>query len=769
MSIGNSGDSIQVGEWIVNPALDTVSCGSEIQKLEPRTMRLLLCLIDAAGGVVSVDRLLTEVWAGVVVGPASVYQAISQLRKIFHDVDPEPTYIATVPRKGYRLIAAVHPVPPIVATTTEDPPMAPVVPVPAQAPPIAMAPRSRLKLAAISGVGLVISVSIVWAWLYKYPSAETAAASIVVLPFVDLTAEKTGQPFCDGLTEELSNWLSQIPSLRVVARTSAFAFREPGEDVRKIGKTLNTNHILEGSMRRYGEHMRVTVQLIDARNGYHLWSAEYDKPMDDTITMQEDISRSVAQNLQIRLTPDTNLRFAARRSENPQAYQLYLRARYYHQQRTRDSNNLAIELYKQVIAADPKFALAYVGLSYSYLNQQWLDNRPIGDVARHVEPLITTALGLDARLSDAYTVRAALRSDQNRTNEARDDLRLALSLNPNDSSSFAEMGRLWLVDGKPRNALSSFNRAVLLNPLDFRLQTQLCTAFEDMARYDEAQVACERAHQLQPDNAEAVDGLVWLARSRGSIGEALRWNDESLKLAPDKFDFYWTRAELYWTLGQARRARETLERGRSASKDGELADAALGSVAYLEGGPEELKAHLKSTRLDESQRSEILLEVANLRLLLAEPMAVEDLIKRAFQAPDREPELTDTPWAARVGESCQLKLAVAEIESGNRSAALPRLDKLVAMLDQMIGSGVERGSTYELRAQAQAMRGHADDAMQDLKRASGLGWRRAWWAEHEPYFASLRSRTDFQLLMARVSQSNDRLLDELDIKDSSAI
>ena len=239
-------------------------------------------------------------------------------------------------------------------------------------------------------------------------------------------------------------------------------------------------------------------------------------------------------------------------------------------------------------------------MSYSRLNQQWLEDRPIADIAVEVEGLIATALRLDPRLSDVYAVRAALRSDQNKFKEAQDDLNIAISLNPNDSVALAELGRLSLRKGQPRDALVSFNRAVALDPLDFGLTVQLCTALQDMGRYDEARAACERAHQLQPDNAGAVNQLTWLAWSRGSMGDALRWNTESLKLAPDTFDYYWTRAELYWTLGLAKRARKTLEEGRAATKDEETAGVAMGSVAYLEGGPEALRSQLNSARLDES-------------------------------------------------------------------------------------------------------------------------------------------------------------------------
>ena len=259
-----------------------------------------------------------------------------------------------------------------------------------------------------------------------------------------MTAEKNDQSFCDGLTEEISNWLAQIPALRVVARTSAFAFQGQSEDVRKIGKSLGTNHVLEGSMRRYADHTRVTVQLIDARSGYHLWSANYDRPMTDTINMQEDISRSVAESLQIRLTPDTAQRFAARRSTNPQAYQSYLLARHYQLARTGADNEHAIQLYRQVLSADPKFSLAYVGLAYALLNQNWLAGRPINEIAAEAEPLLSTALKLDPDLSDIYAVRGALRAEQFRNDAAASDFHRAVALNPSDSVAFTEMGRLFL-------------------------------------------------------------------------------------------------------------------------------------------------------------------------------------------------------------------------------------------------------------------------------------------------------------------------------------
>jgi TolB-like protein len=158
-----------------------------------------------------------------------------------------------------------------------------------------------MMLSGVALLALILVGSSMQNQLLTYYRVAESTASIVVLPFIDLTAEKADQSFCDGLTEELSNRLAQIPTLRVVARTSAFAFRGPGEDARRIGKALDINHILEGSVRRSGNHMRVTVQLIDARNGYLLWSTNFDTVANDAIQNQEDISQFVAENLQARL------------------------------------------------------------------------------------------------------------------------------------------------------------------------------------------------------------------------------------------------------------------------------------------------------------------------------------------------------------------------------------------------------------------------------------------------------------------------------------
>jgi len=748
---------VWVGDWLIEPALDSISRDGEVQKLEPRTMRLLLCLIDAAGAVVSVERLLTDVWGGVIVGSASVYQAVSQLRKILGDTDPEPTYIATVQRKGYRLIAAVRPATPS-RTTIPD------LKNTSDLRPDVTSSASKSKTRRFWGafglccVAIVAVLFLAWYLTHKSP-AEGAIASIVVLPFVDMTAEKKDQPFCDGLTEELSNWLSQIPALRVVARTSAFSFSGRALDVRKIGQELGTNHVLEGSMRRSGNSMRVTVQLIDASNGFQLWSANYDRPVADTIKVQEDIARSVAQTLQLRVTAETSQRFEARRSTNSQAYASYLLARHYQQERTAQSNDQAIELFRQVIAQDPKFSLAYTSLAYALLNQNFLADRPITAIAAEAEPLLDTALHLDLNLSDIYAVRGALRAEQIRSAEALVDLHHAVVLNPSDSVAFTELGRLYLSkQGQPRQALTYYSQAATLDPLNYLPQAQRCLALQDLGRYEDAMLACARARELLPKGYWPLVVTSWLMSAQGKLDEALKWNRMALEVAPDVFDLYRDCATWNLILGVPARAREALELARIKTQEGEAVNVELAEVAYYEGGALALKKHMEATRMEDSAESGKLFQAAYYRLLMDEPAAAAALVKRGLAAADFTPESLDDPnAAAQWGHSDQLVIAMVEQHNGDTASAMKRLDAVASTLDKLVQAGERRYGVDELRATVLAQRGQADGAMQSLTRAADLGWRRSWGAEREPDVASLWARSDFRALMARVNRSNDEM------------
>ena len=364
-------------------------------------------------------------------------------------------------------------------------------------------------------------------------------------------------------------------------------------------------------------------------------------------------------------------------------------------------------------------------------------------------------------MSSAYAVRGALRAAQLRTKEALSDLQSAISLNPSDMGAFAEIGRIRLSTGEPREALKNYDHAVALDPLNSNLQEQRCTVLDDLAQYADAAVACERARILEPSLASPADRLAWLAESRGSVDEALRWNSIAIKDAPADFEYYWTRSSLFLTVALGRLAKTAVEQGRAATKDDD-ANIAMMRVIFCQDGPDALRGYVRSLNLGQSSHGYALLEAGYAHLVLGEAAEAKRLISLGLMATDLIPGFADDPAWLRgqlaTSPSYRIDLAVAEFGLGDRASAERELSVVLETLNKMIAAGVERHATFELRAKVYALENRGDEAMKDLSKAAQLGWRRAWWAMHEPYFESLRLRKDFQDLIAETNRSNDRLV-----------
>jgi tetratricopeptide (TPR) repeat protein len=344
-----------------------------------------------------------------------------------------------------------------------------------------------------------------------------------------------------------------------------------------------------------------------------------------------------------------------------------------------------------------------------------------------------------------------------------------VDLNPNDANAWAEMGRIGLGDeGLPRKALDGYGRAAALDPLNSYWQSQRCVAYADLARYQDAQRACTTARMLEPDSTLADSAETTLAAAQGLLDQALKWNAAQLALEPrDDFNAYWTRIHLFLSVGLAAPAREVVEAARGATRDEGGANAALVRVVFCQRGVEALRRHLELSRLDDSSNSVELFEAAYAHLVIGDPAGTKRLIARALQAADRPTGYADSPWHLRgaraAGTSYRVDLAAAEIALGDRASADRELNSVLAMVNAMIGAGVERNATYELRARIHALKGEADEAIRDLDHAARSGWRGAWWALNEPYFATLRSRTDFRSLIDRINQSNQEMIKKIQI------
>jgi transcriptional activator of cad operon len=299
---------LRIGTWCVNPTSGQISRDGKSARLEARTMRLLMCLAEHAGEVVSIDDLLNQVWAGVIVSPDSVYQAVASLRRLLGDDPKEPTYIATVPRLGYRMVAAVSswveeavaiPIAPTVATTASESE--------ASIDAIPNAPRPGLRRRVLQAIFVVICLSVV-AFLLRANTNHRQVASpviappqmqksIAVLPFLDLTEGMKEGEFVDGMTEELIDKLSKLPGLRVPSPTSSFYYKDKEMPMTDIAKALGVVYVLDGSVRKSGTRVRVASRLIRADNGYVVWSETYDRPFHDLLMVQDDIAGEVTKAL----------------------------------------------------------------------------------------------------------------------------------------------------------------------------------------------------------------------------------------------------------------------------------------------------------------------------------------------------------------------------------------------------------------------------------------------------------------------------------------
>jgi transcriptional activator of cad operon len=284
---------LRVGDWCVNPVSGQISRKGETVRLEMRTMRVLVCLAEHVGEVVSIDELLDAAWAGVNVSPDSVYQAVASLRRLLGDDPKQPTYIATVPRLGYQMVAEVAPWKDDASAAT---------------PTVPQTKGSRLRgwqwavlAAGVCGV-VVIDVLAVHSRVVtlKQPQEAAVAAqqnSIAVLPFLDLTEEMTEEPFADGMTEELIDKLSKISGLRVPPPTSSFYFKGKQVSVAEVAKALGVKYVLDGSVRKSGKMVRVAARLVRADNGYIMWTETYDRPFEDLLMVQDEIAGEVTKAL----------------------------------------------------------------------------------------------------------------------------------------------------------------------------------------------------------------------------------------------------------------------------------------------------------------------------------------------------------------------------------------------------------------------------------------------------------------------------------------
>jgi adenylate cyclase len=384
---------------------------------------------------------------------------------------------------------------------------------------------SKKKFAAlIIGVAIIAAGLLAFQLLRSSRSTIIATAdakSIAVLPFLNLSADKNDEYLSDGMTEELLNVLTKVKSLRVPGRSSSFAFKGKNEEdiFRKVGQELQVNTVLEGSVRKAGDKLRVTAQLINAADGYHLWSETYDGDMEDILSFQSDVAKRVVEALQLRLGVEEERGLTKKSTENPEAHRLYLLGRYHFAKFTRAGWTNAIHYYEQALQVDPNFALAYSGLAdtYGWAGGQIMAGREAW--TKQME-LARKALAVDPDLAEAHLALGTALQTSFDFKGSEKELNRAVELNPNFALTYDQFGWTFACLGRFDQAIAAEKKAIKLDPLNTFLNTDLGFFFYWSRRYDDATTQIRTTLEVDPNNALAHQLLGWCLVWKGNVTEA---------------------------------------------------------------------------------------------------------------------------------------------------------------------------------------------------------------------------------------------------------
>ncbi len=498
-------------------------------KLERIPMELLFLLVERRGELVSREEIIEKIWGKDVFldTDSSINAAIRKIRQALKDDAERPLFVQTITGKGYRFVAAVaDPDLPSLEKKVEIEETARPKGTP-QPPPQQNASSFRRWTWKLLLAGVVLVILAGAAYFLQSRSASDIAhgqkrVMLVVLPFANLSNDPAQEYFSDGLTEETIADVGEInpEKLGVIARTSAMAYKNTNKTVNQIGRELDVDYVLEGSVRREGGTARITAQLIRVSDQSHIWAHNYEREVGGILALQNELGRAIAQQIQVKLTPSHSGEASHRGATNPDAYDLYLKGRFYLGKRTGDGIDKGIEYFKQSIAKDPGFALGYAGLANSYLASTISSPQEFFPRARAAA---SRALELDQGLAEAHAALGAEKAGfEYDWAGAEQEFKRAIELNANCADAhFYYSWYLLTPLGRPEPAIAEMKKALELDPLSGIYNTVLGLSYYYARQYDPALQQFNKTLTLDPDFFIAPFHLAWLYSQLGQYPEAI--------------------------------------------------------------------------------------------------------------------------------------------------------------------------------------------------------------------------------------------------------
>ena len=483
-----------LGGLLVRPSLREVQSRDRRETVEPRVLQALVALVRAEGSVVSRDRLIEQCWGGRLVGDDAINSCIAKVRGLAALAGPPAFEIETIPRVGYRLHGRSDHIAAPETHSVAGRPRVPAAEV-SQSPAVseddpAATQRWRKFLVTASATALALAlVTVLFIVVVPRshnplpaPSRPTVSQqisqpageiTIAVLPFANLSGDPGQDFFSDGVTEEINGALAHVTGLRVIARSSAFQFKNQNRDARAVARLIGATHVIEGSIRKDGARVRISVQLVRGSDGVSLWSENYDRSMTDIFALQEAIASSIAQALRVPLGLQGKGQLVADRTSDIDSYEQYLRARALYRGRRIQE---AITVLEPAVARDPKYAPArsLLAMTYGLVPVYLMDEYHFASIAAGRKAIHSAvdksiaearmALKLDPQQSEAYVALALADADYLNWAGAEDNFRHALSLNPDEADAMHLYGLMLADTGRAKEALASRQKLHELEP-----------------------------------------------------------------------------------------------------------------------------------------------------------------------------------------------------------------------------------------------------------------------------------------------------------------
>ncbi len=493
------------------------------QKLAGQPFQVLQALLERPGEIITREELRQRLWPDniFVDYELALKKAVNRLREVLGDSADSPHFIETIPRRGYRFIGTIAAPPSVPSDFAERPIVGAVETAEAHVGgPKSETRKSRKIVGSVVLAG--IATVLLWANADRLrtrifaKSRSVEIHSIAVLPLQNLSTDPREEYFSEGITEALTTDLAQISALRVISRTSSEHFKGSRETLPEIARQLNVEAVVEGSVTRSENRVRITAQLIEAQSDRHLWAKTYDRDFQDILRLQDEVARDIAAEIRISVTPQEQARLTLEQKTNPSAYEAYLRGRYLWSQRNAESIDKAASYFQQAAREDPAFALAYSGLSDCY----W-----VGWGAKIDLPLAdryaTKAVALQPELAEAHASLGIVRLNEYQMSGAERELKRAIELNPNYAMAHHFYSGYLLSVGRTVDALKENDLARRLDPFSIPVNTARVIILVGSRNYGEAIEQAEKNRELAPQSPVPHNSLARLYWLEGKAPEAI--------------------------------------------------------------------------------------------------------------------------------------------------------------------------------------------------------------------------------------------------------